>query len=200
MLWFSKKGFWVFIPRYRGTWESGGEFLKVSPHQDVIDVMDGIQSGFTDLWNHAKYQVLNPSFYLVGSSFGGPAAILASKDKRVRKVVALSPVVDWKAQGNKDIDNYYRFSKEALGNAYRFSAEKMDKLKTSKFYNPMSEVKKLDGKKLMIIHAKDDKVVSYKPSEKFASVTGSKLIILKSGGHLSTSDLPKFWKRITNFI
>src|SRR3989344_1145741 len=70
MMWLSKKGFWVFIPRYRGTWESGGEFLKISPHRDIIDVMDGIQKGFTDLWNHTKYQVLDPNFYLVGYSFG----------------------------------------------------------------------------------------------------------------------------------
>jgi hypothetical protein len=32
-------GFWVIYPRYRGTWESGGEFLKQSPHEDILDII-----------------------------------------------------------------------------------------------------------------------------------------------------------------
>src|ERR1039458_159850 len=31
----SGKGYWVFYPRYRGAWESGGEFLARSPHLDI---------------------------------------------------------------------------------------------------------------------------------------------------------------------
>jgi hypothetical protein len=27
------KGFWVIYPRYRGTWESDGQFLERSPHE-----------------------------------------------------------------------------------------------------------------------------------------------------------------------
>ena len=34
------KGFWVIYPRYRGAWESGGEFLAKSPHEDILDVLD----------------------------------------------------------------------------------------------------------------------------------------------------------------
>ena len=30
------KGYWVFYPRYRGSWESGGEFLARSPHEDIL--------------------------------------------------------------------------------------------------------------------------------------------------------------------
>jgi hypothetical protein len=33
----SAKGYWVFYPRYRGAWESGGEFLARSPHLDILD-------------------------------------------------------------------------------------------------------------------------------------------------------------------
>src|SRR5690349_8598090 len=35
----AEKGFWVFYPRYRGAWESGGQFLGRSPHQDILDVI-----------------------------------------------------------------------------------------------------------------------------------------------------------------
>ncbi|MEP7162355.1 MAG: alpha/beta hydrolase, partial [Candidatus Moraniibacteriota bacterium] len=36
----SDKGYTSIHPRYRGTWESDGEFLKRSPHQDILDVID----------------------------------------------------------------------------------------------------------------------------------------------------------------
>src|SRR5437899_10773772 len=34
------KGFWIIYPRYRGAWESGGEFLEKSPHRDILDILD----------------------------------------------------------------------------------------------------------------------------------------------------------------
>jgi hypothetical protein len=34
------KGFWVIYPRYRGAWESGGEFLSRSPHEDILEILD----------------------------------------------------------------------------------------------------------------------------------------------------------------
>src|SRR3989344_3616458 len=50
MEFFARKGYWVFLPRYRGSWESGGQFLKRSPHEDIIDVINGLSRGFPDLW------------------------------------------------------------------------------------------------------------------------------------------------------
>lgn len=29
------EGYWVVYPRYRGAWESSGEFLAKSPHEDI---------------------------------------------------------------------------------------------------------------------------------------------------------------------
>lgn len=34
------KGFWVIYSRYRGAWESGGEFLERAPHEDILDILD----------------------------------------------------------------------------------------------------------------------------------------------------------------
>src|SRR5580693_9868132 len=45
----SRKGYWVFYPRYRGAWESGGEFLKRSPHLDILDVIGGLSKEFREL-------------------------------------------------------------------------------------------------------------------------------------------------------
>jgi dipeptidyl aminopeptidase/acylaminoacyl peptidase len=40
------KGYWVFYPRYRGSWESGGKFLQKSPERDILDVIDERQRAF----------------------------------------------------------------------------------------------------------------------------------------------------------
>ncbi len=39
------EGFWVFHMRYRGTWESDGEFLNESPDTDVNLVMRDFRLG-----------------------------------------------------------------------------------------------------------------------------------------------------------
>lgn len=202
MFWLSNKGYWVFSPRYRGSWESNGSFLKKSPHLDVIDVIDSLSSGFIELWNNKKYKIKNPKVYLIGSSFGGPAVILASMDKRVKKAVAFSPVIDWRVKTKiESVDWLGKFTKIAFGNGYRFKQKDWDKLKNGKFYNPIAAAKWLDKNKIYIIHAKDDEVVYADTSIKFVKELGCKITLLKKGGHLSTALITKaaFWTRISNF-
>lgn len=203
MEFFAKKGYWIFYPRYRGTWESDGRFLKISPHKDILDVISQLPRGFKDLWSVETYKVCPSKIYLFGGSFGGPAAILASLDSRVNKVIAASPVVDWRAKSKTEpLDWFGKFVKSAFGGAIRFSSRDWNKLKTGKFYNPASTAEKINGRKIFIIHAKDDETVNWKPVEKFARKTGAQLLLLKRGGHLSLSILkkPQFYKRIKKFI
>ncbi len=199
----SEKGFWVFLPRYRGSWESSGEFLKASPHHDILDMFDEISSGFTDFWTKKKYAIPNPKIYLFGSSFGGPAAILASRDNRVEKAVCTCAVIDWQYPSEEEpMDQYGPFVKEAFGEGYRFTLENWNKLLDGKFYSPKAIVSEINGKKLFLIHAKDDKSVNYKPTVEFAAKTGSKLVLLEKGGHIG-SDIfmdPKIYKEIQKFL
>lgn len=90
------KGYWVFYPRYRGTWESGGEFLERSPHLDILDVIDGLRGEIRELAFGQRFQVRADEIFVIGGSFGGAAAILCSLDERVKKVIANCPVVDWR--------------------------------------------------------------------------------------------------------
>ncbi len=202
---FAKKGYWVFSPRYRGTWESGGRLLKISPHRDILDVVDGLSKGFVSLWDGRRYRVKPEKIYLFAASFGGPAALLASEDRRVTKVVAFSPVVDWRSPiKNKieRIENFGRFLGKAYGNAYRFDSRDIRKLKKGNFYNPVTSLKNIEGKKIFIIHAKDDDVVDWKPVKNFADLTSSKLLIERSGGHFGLTNFidPKFYPKIRNFL
>ncbi|MEK7193450.1 MAG: alpha/beta fold hydrolase [Patescibacteria group bacterium] len=200
---FSKKGYWVFSPRYRGSWESGGRFLRISPDRDVIAVIDQLPLGFKDLWNNKTYRVKPDKIYLIGGSFGGPAVILSSRDARITKAIAISPVVDFRVRSKVDpIDWLGKFVKEAFGEGYRYSMKDWNKLKNGRFYNPVAYSDDLDGKKLFIIHAKDDDVVAWKPVQKFARRVGSQLMLLRSGGHLSMPLIvkPRFYKRIHKFL
>lgn len=206
---FSKKGFWIFSPRYRGSWESDGKFLARSPHEDILDVIDGIHKNFISIWDYnlgdKKVFKLKPDeTFLIGSSFGGPAVILAAQqDKRVTKTIAFSSVIDWRMPGKDEpIPLLAKFTEQAFGQGYRTAKNGWTKIASGKFYNPAIHANKVDGKNLLMIHAKDDTVVSYPATVKFSKDTGAKLISLPKGGHMGKSLLlkPKFYKIFQQFI
>lgn len=201
---FAERGYWVFVPRYAGSWESGGKFLEHSPHEDVLSVVEGVSKGFRDAWSGQTMRVAKPKIFIIGASFGGPAAILASCDARVAKAVALSPVIDWKAQDKttEPVDFMARFIHEGFGEAYRGKETVWKKLASGTFYNPAHEAQSVKGKKLLILHAKDDEVVPFTPAKEFAGEVGAQFVALARGGHFGTSSAlkPHLWRRIEKFL
>ena len=203
MEFFARKRFWVFHPRYRGSWESSGSFLKISPEQDILDVINHLPKGFVSLWDGKRFAVRPSAVYLVAGSFGGPAGILLSKDPRVKGVIAVSPVVDWTTRSKAEpLDFVARFTKSAFGEGYRFLMKDWNRLKTGKFYNPMNSIRTIRGDKIFIIHAKDDESVGWRSVAKFSKITGAELLLLKKGGHLSSLNVMKkrFYRRISGFL
>jgi alpha-beta hydrolase superfamily lysophospholipase len=199
----SKKGYWVIHPRYRGTWESSGSFLQFSLEQDVLQIVNLLPKGFKSLWDGKTYKIKNAQIFLFGNSFGGPAAILASQDERVKKVVLMSPVTDWVAVHKVNSrDAKLTFIKKAYGEAYRINQNNWNKLKTGKFYNPISATEKIDGAKLLIFQAKNDQSVPWNSVKKFAEKTRAKIYLAKTGGHYGSRDYirPSFLKKINTFI
>src|SRR5690242_9080309 len=95
MTFLSERGFWVFYPRYRGAWESDGQFLEKSPHEGILDVIGELPKGVRESAFGCRFRLSPDKVFVIGGSFGGPAAILASLDSRVTKVIASCPVVDW---------------------------------------------------------------------------------------------------------
>jgi pimeloyl-ACP methyl ester carboxylesterase len=201
---YAKKGFWVFAPRYRGTWESGGSFLRRSPEEDIRDVIDALPRGFTELFAGKKFKVKPDAIYLFASSFGGPAGILLSKDPRVTKVVAFSPVTDQRYFISKGETHDWakRFTREAFGEAYRFRDADWEKQKNGTFYNPMTNLDRVDGKKILILQAKDDESVPYPPVKKFSEASGASLWLMAKGGHCDSAwyTEPRFFRRISAFL
>ena len=200
---FSKRNYWVFHPRYRGSWESGGRFLQYSPEKDIIAIIDELPRGFQSLWDRKHYRVVPQEIYLLGNSFGGTAAILASQDPRVTKVVVLSPVVDWRVPSKtQPLDAMWHFIHEAYQGAYRVKRKDWEKLKTGTFYNPIYKADSLLGEKICIVHAKDDTVIAWRSVEKFAHATKSTLLLLNQGGHISSKSFldPQFYRKIKAFL
>lgn len=197
----AKKGYWVFNPRYRGSWESGGELFKKPVENDVSDIITGIFKGFKDLWTGKRFK-LNPSkIILWGSSFGGAVSLLASRDSRVDKVIALAPLVDWLEDSEDEpMDKFIPYLKEAFGNGYRISSGGWEKILSGKFMNPAASARLIDGKKILIIHARDDKVCPYSATLEFCEKTNTKLISLASGGHMLSYDDPKIKRAINKFL
>lgn len=198
---FSKKGFWAFHPRYRGTWESDGAFLKNPPAEDLLDVVSELPNGFSDIESKKRYRVHPTKTFLFGASFGGSAVILASRDPRVTKAIALAPAVDWRVEhehGKLDAKHL----KDSFGNAYRFSKKDWGRFEREAAYNPMMQSTAIDGSKILILHAKDDSVVPWRSVALFAEKTHCLLRLFPTGGHFSLSEAiqPRRYEYIKNFM
>lgn len=200
-------GYWVFYPRYRGAWESGGKFLEKSPAEDIADVISGItKSSIRESAFGQEFRVKPDAIFVIGGSFGGAAAILASLDRRVKKVIANCPVVDWSILGEeqaKETSNrsYPEYIREAFGNGYRLTDRNWNKLRRGDFFNPAHRVQELTASKIMMFHAKDDPYIPWRQVDDFARRAGIRLNLLKRGGHLSTSrTVQQYWPRIRKFF
>lgn len=200
------KGYWVFYPRWRGSWESGGQFLERSPHQDILDVVDELPNPIDELAFGRTFRCSPRKIFVIGGSFGGAASLLCSLDQRISKVIANCPVVDWailRTEQRKETSNpsYPAYIRAAFGDAYRLSARNWNKLHGGIFYNPMHHVKELTGSKILMFHAKDDPYIPWRGVDHFARQAGIRLKLLSRGGHLSTEYVVrKYWAEIKKFF
>lgn len=199
-------GYVVIFPRYRGTWESQGNFLEKSPARDICDVITELckKRSVYDIATKKKQFIRVSAIHLFGGSFGGPAVLLNTRFPIVKKVIALSPVIDWSVEGvDEPFDSFVRYSREGYGGAFRPKHKKdWGKLIKTDFYNPINHMAKIDGKKVFIIHCKDDTHVPYDPVIPFAEKTGAAYYLKPKGGHLGFTYLPHkfFWKKIRAFL
>jgi esterase/lipase len=204
--WLASQGYWVFYPRYRGAWESGGQFLARSPHEDILDVISGLRRPIRELAFGEIFHVKPDEVFVIGGSFGGATAILCSLDSRVKRVVANCPVVDWSIlrsalRAETTNRNYVAYLRDAFGNGYRLSERNWNKLYTGAFFNPIHHAHEIDASKIIMFHAKDDPSIPWRSVDKFAKKTGVKLKLFARGGHGRTEFLvQKYWPEIKEFF
>lgn len=197
-------GYIAVYPRYRGTWESDGWFLEKSPAQDIRDVVTELiqKKSVIDIFTREKIPVKILAVHLFGGSFGGPAVLLNTNLPIVKKVIATSPVLNWKAEGEDEpFDEHVRYSTLGFGGAYRVKdKKKWQKLLQTDFYNPVAHTKSIDGKKVFILHAKDDATVPCDPVISFAMATGASYYLKPHGGHRIKFEHQFLWKKVEAFL
>lgn len=204
--WLAHKGYWVFYPRYRGAWESSGEFLARSPHEDILDVVSGLKRPIREAAFGEVFNVKPDEVFVIGGSFGGTAAILCSLDPRVKRVIANCPVVDWSIlrsalRAETTNRSYVAYLRDAFGQGYRLSEKNWNKLYSGTFFNPIHHADLIDPSKVMMFHAKDDPSIPWRSVDKFAKRTGVKLKLFVRGGHGRTEFLvQKYWPEIKRFF
>jgi len=197
-------GYVAIFPRYRGTWESSGLFLRESPANDIADILSEIakRKNFTDIFSGQLIILKVSSVHLFGSSFGGPAVLLNSKHPLVKKVITLAPVTNWRMEGElESFQDHVRLTESAFGMAFRpESPRDWQKLVKTDFYNPIDHIDKIDGHKVFIIHAKDDATVPYITSVDFAQKTQAAIYLKPTGGHNIRMTHGFLWKKIEAFL
>jgi pimeloyl-ACP methyl ester carboxylesterase len=153
-----------------------------------------------------RFRLSPNQIFVIGGSFGGAAAILASLDPRVKRVIANCPAVDWKILDRSEKvetskEGYAEYIREAFGNGYRLSDANWEKLRSGTFYNPWHHRTEITASKVMIFHAKDDPYVPYQGSKQFAEFTGVTLKSPQRGGHVSTEYIVRrYWTQIKKFF
>ncbi len=201
----AQHGYTAMFFRYRGSWESRGNFLEKSPAADIHDIITELQKkkSITDIASGKKIPLQVSAVHLFGGSFGGPAVLLNSKHPLVKKVIALSPVLDWQDvdKGDEPFNEHVYFLEHGYPGAYRVKSKNdWKKLLQSDFYNPATLFHKVDGKKVFILHALDDTTVPYSPVIPFAEVSGSSYYLKPHGGHHLHMTHKFLWKKIDKFL
>ena len=192
----SRKGYWVFYPRYRGTWESDGCFLDRSPALDITDIAEDLShyTSVRDLFTGTDIPCQPSRIHIIGVSFGGPAAFFASNHTSVTSATAISPVVDFREESDAEpMDWLYQFLGEAFGGAYRFSDNGWSKLAAGDMYNPASHTDAITPAKCFIVHGGRDVIELPATVSRFAARTGIPLRMNGRDGHMGLSDTTRFF-------
>ena len=127
MLDLANAGYFVIYPRYRGTFESDGEFLSRSPAYDILELLTFLEKTkkITELYSPSEKLIEFSKVVVLGPSFGGSVALhLSQLTEKISKYLVFAPVLDFKSHGNiqseQDLKNLLRFLEQGYKNVYRF--------------------------------------------------------------------------------
>ena len=202
-----KKGFNVFIPRYKGTYQSKEEFLKSNPIIDLSNFVTKLKKGVAiSLWDMRSTQFDTKQIFVFGESFGGSiACALAATSQDIKKAVIVAPVWDFKNHNkNHDEQNLRHlteFVKKAFLNLYRYKFDSIDK-EMEKFKEVSFEYYKNNLKiPVLVFHDPADKSVSIEHSRMAEkAIKNVKLIETNAGHGLSVKFLNEFHPQIETFL
>lgn len=193
----TKQGYITIYPRYRGTFESSGNFLSRSPAYDILELISLLKNKkeFIELYGKSKILVNYKEIIVLGSSFGGSISLhLSMLTKDVKKYIVIAPVLDFKRHNSmskeQDLIAFGRFLIEAFPFVYRFKKKNYKKLIENKIIPSIFDNSpKLSGE-IIVLHGDKDETVNIKNSKKLARLNKKiKFEVLDNMGHISFSDI-----------
>lgn len=180
--------------------------MAQNPLADISDVVEVIKSNnIQELFGLKTFAFKIKSISVIGTSFGGSVALSSSLLPEVQKVVALSPVIDFKTFNTKYSEQNLKYLGEfilrAFTNVYRFSRENWTRLLNGEII-PAVEIDKDEiSKKIFVIQCKDDESVNFNPVIDFSKKADLKYKLLPKGGHFSFAKIPEeLWQEIFIWI
>jgi pimeloyl-ACP methyl ester carboxylesterase len=204
---FYGKGYHVFVPRYRGSYQSAGIFLSKNPVDDMIFFIEHLKQGEAkNLWDDKKESFTINKFILVGGSFSGAIACgLAVKHPVFSHLILQAPVWDFSehnsASDEQDFEKMKEFVRTAYKNCYRFRFKSILK-KLNKFdeLKPPYYIPKLDIP-VLVMHDPNDRAVAFRHTKTYISLLPRATYLEHYLGHKLTEDLlAAYWKDIDKFI
>jgi len=204
---FYNRGYHVFVPRYRGTYQSTGKFLSKNPVDDVISFIKHLEQGNAkSLWDNKKKTFSIKNKIILGIGFGGNIACgVAAKYPVLSHIILAAPIWDF-AKHNKngdeqDLKQLAEFVKRAYKNCYRYEfsdiIKKLKKFEETKpeFYMPRLSLP------VLVLHDTNDRFVAFRNSKEMTSRLAKGTLIEHYLGHkLSADVLNALWKDIDKFI
>lgn len=207
MRFFYEKGFNVFFPRFKGSFQSEGVFLETDPVKDILYFIEKIKEGSAkNLWDMEDIMFSTGKINLIGSSFSGAIACgLSASSKEISRLVLASPVLDYEKhniKGNEqDLDSLTMFVKRAYKNLYRFSFNSIqEKMNTFDKISPNFYLKS-NMPPTLIFHDPTDNSVSIQHAREICSkLKNCQLVETEEGHGFSEKLLDKYSKKILNFL
>lgn len=205
---FFDRGYHVFVPRYRGSYQSSGTFLSKNPVDDLIMFCKNLDRGWAKgLWDMKKHEFKINKKIIVTGSFGGPIACgLVAKRAGFSHIVLASPIWDFAAHNKngdeQDLKHVTEFASRAYKNCYRIKFKSLqERMSKFKELSPEYYISALMNVPILVFHDPNDKIVSFKHTKEMIPKLNKATYIEHYLGHgLSDHLINAFWKEVDKFI
>ena len=205
---FYGRGYHVFVPRYRGSYQSGGKFLSKNIIDELAGFIDALEKGeVKSLWDMKKKEFKINRKLLIGYDFSGAIALgLAAKTQKFSHIMLIAPIWDYSVynsqNGEQDLNEISEFVKRAYKNCYRYTFKDIvKKLKKFQELRPEYYLPLLKKTPILVMHDPNDKAVPFKHTkEKLGEFDNSTYIEHYLGHEFADSLINAHWQMIDKFI
>ncbi len=197
-----KKGFMIFIPQYRGTFDSYGKSTIENCVDTILDTISFVKRGHaTELFSMKNVAWKASEIILIGGSFGASIVLVAgAKSKDVDKIIAIAAPTDYRDAGKRPqyseekISDDRRIMKRVQPFTWRLSDSTWRKFENGELdINAVDYSRQLSRKRVLLIHGMSDMDVNFRRSGDLYRMINNghkaRLMLIKNEGHMNLKAL-----------